>query len=278
MTKTPKERVDILLVEQGLFETREKAKRAIMAGLIYKNEERIDKAGEKIEIDSILTVKGQVLKYVSRGGLKLEKAIDQFDLSIEDKIMLDIGSSTGGFTDCGLQNGVKHAYALDVGSNQLAWKIRQNPRVTVMEKTNFRYSTPADFTEGLPSFASIDVSFISLKLIFPTLKTILVPGGDVIALVKPQFEAGKERVGKKGVVRDKDVHVDVLNSIANFAESLHFQLKNASYSPITGGEGNIEFLFHLVNKAEGEVTPHTIDFIELVNDAHSSLKNDATQK
>lgn len=277
MTKTLKERVDILLVEQGLFETREKAKRAIMAGLVYKNEERIDKPGEKIEIDSNLTVKGQVLKYVSRGGLKLEKAIDQFDLTIEDKIMLDIGSSTGGFTDCGLQNGVKHAYALDVGSNQLAWKIRQDPRVTVMEKTNFRYSTPADFTEGLPSFASIDVSFISLKLIFPTLKTILVPGGDVIALVKPQFEAGKERVGKKGVVRDKEVHIDVLNSIANFAESLHFQLKNASYSPITGGEGNIEFLFHLVNN-ENEVTPHTIDFIQLVNEAHSSLKNDATQK
>lgn len=197
MTKIPKERVDVLLVEQGLFDTREKAKRAIMAGLIYKNEERIDKPGEKVENTSVLTIKGQVLKYVSRGGLKLEKALEQFDLNIENKIMLDIGSSTGGFTDCGLQNGVKHAYALDVGSNQLAWKIRQDDRVTVMEKTNFRYSTPADFLEGLPSFASIDVSFISLKLIFPTLKTILVPNGDVIALVKPQFEAGKDRVGKK---------------------------------------------------------------------------------
>ncbi|TQR19584.1 TlyA family RNA methyltransferase [Psychrobacillus vulpis] len=272
MTKIPKERVDILLVEQGLFETREKAKRAIMAGLVYKKEERIDKPGEKIEIDSILSVKGQVLKYVSRGGLKLEKALDQFNLSIQDKIMLDIGSSTGGFTDCGLQNGVKHAYALDVGSNQLAWKIRQDSRVTVMEKTNFRYSTPADFGEGLPSFASIDVSFISLKLIFPTLKTIIVPNGDVIALVKPQFEAGKERVGKKGVVRDKDVHVDVLNEIANFAESQSFQLKNASYSPITGGEGNIEFLFHLVSVEDGTVTPHDMDFISLVNEAHSTLK------
>lgn len=279
MTKMPKERVDILLVEQGLFETREKAKRAIMAGLIYNiKEERIDKPGEKIAVDSLLTVKGQVLKYVSRGGLKLEKALDQFDLTIEDKIMLDIGSSTGGFTDCGLQNNVKHAYALDVGSNQLAWKIRQDPRVTVMEKTNFRYSTPADFLEGLPSFASIDVSFISLKLILPTLKTILVPNGAVIALVKPQFEAGKERVGKKGVVRDKAVHLDVLNDIANFAESQNFQLKNASFSPITGGEGNIEFLFHLENVTEGEVTPHKISFIELVNEAHSSLKVGATQK
>lgn len=272
MSKIPKERVDILLVEQGLFETREKAKRAIMAGLIYKNEERIDKPGEKIEVTSVLTVKGQVLKYVSRGGLKLEKAIEQFDIDIKDKIMLDIGSSTGGFTDCGLQNGVTHAYALDVGSNQLAWKIRQDSRVTVMEKTNFRYSTPADFQEGLPSFASIDVSFISLKLIFPTLKTIIVPNGDVIALVKPQFEAGKDRVGKKGVVRDKVVHIDVLTDIANFAESQGFQLRNASYSPITGGEGNIEFLFHLVSVNQEEVLPHTFDFEKLVNEAHNLLK------
>ncbi|SEM44299.1 23S rRNA (cytidine1920-2'-O)/16S rRNA (cytidine1409-2'-O)-methyltransferase [Paenisporosarcina quisquiliarum] len=272
MTKIPKERVDVLLVEQGLFETREKAKRAIMAGLIYKNEERIDKPGEKVENTSVLTVKGQVLKYVSRGGLKLEKALEQFNLSIEDRIMLDIGSSTGGFTDCGLQNGVKHAYALDVGSNQLAWKIRQDARVTVMEKTNFRYSTPADFLEGLPSFASIDVSFISLKLIFPTLKTILVPNGDVIALVKPQFEAGKDRVGKKGVIRDKAVHVDVLNDIANFAESQRFRLKNASFSPITGGEGNIEFLFHLTNIVGEEFPPHQIDFAKLVGEAHQLLK------
>lgn len=279
MTKTPKERVDILLVQQGLFETREKAKRAIMAGIIYNKEERIDKPGEKIEVDSILNVKGQVMKYVSRGGLKLEKALDQFDLTVQDKIMLDIGSSTGGFTDCGLQNGVKHAYALDVGSNQLAWKIRQDARVTVMEKTNFRYSTPADFGDGLPSFVSIDVSFISLKLIFPTLKTILVPNGDVIALVKPQFEAGKDRVGKKGVIRDKAVHIDVLKEIATFTESQNYQLKNASYSPITGGEGNIEFLFHLVNINEGEeVTPHGIDFTELVNKAHTELKVSATLK
>lgn len=277
-TKVPKERVDVLLVEQGLFETREKAKRAIMAGLIYCKEVRVDKPGEKISVESILTIKGQVLKYVSRGGLKLEKALEQFDLTVQDKIMLDIGSSTGGFTDCGLQNGIKHAYALDVGSNQLAWKIRQDPRVTVMEKTNFRYATAADFGEGLPSFASIDVSFISLKLIFPTLKTILVPNGDVIALVKPQFEAGKDRVGKKGVVRDKTVHLDVLTAIANFAESQNFQLKTASYSPITGGEGNIEFLFHLISVNEGDVIPHSIDFKLLINDAHETLKSNTTQK
>ena len=187
------------------------------------------------------------MKYVSRGGLKLEKALEQFDLTVQDKIMLDIGSSTGGFTDCALQNGVKHAYALDVGSNQLAWKIRQDERVTVMEKTNFSYATAADFAEGLPSFATIDVSFISLKLILPALKTILVPNGDVIALVKPQFEAGKEKVGKKGVVRDQNGSYGCIEDIANFAESQNFQLKNASYSPITGGEGNIEFLFHLIS-------------------------------
>ncbi len=270
--KVPKERVDILLVEQGLFETREKAKRAIMAGLVYLKEERIDKPGEKVEITSLLTVKGQALKYVSRGGLKLEKALQEFDINIKDNIMLDIGSSTGGFTDCGLQNGVKHAYALDVGSNQLAWKIRQDSRVTVMEKTNFRYAKPEDFQEGLPSFSSIDVSFISLKLILPTLKTILVPNGQVVALIKPQFEAGKERVGKKGVVRDAKVHLDVLEDIATFAQSIDFQVKNASFSPITGGEGNIEFLFHLESVEEGKLIPHNIDFSKLVEEAHRSLK------
>ena len=267
-----KERVDVLLVEQGLFETREKAKRAVMAGLVYVKEERVDKPGEKIDCTSMLTVKGQVSKYVSRGGLKLEKAIEEFAIDLDNQIMLDIGSSTGGFTDCGLQNGVAHAYALDVGSNQLAWKIRQDPRVTVMEKTNFRYSKPEDFQMGLPTFASIDVSFISLKLILPTLKTIIVPNGEVVALIKPQFEAGKERVGKKGVVRDAKVHLDVLEDIANFAESIHFQIKNASFSPITGGEGNIEFLFHLQSVGDGETTPHGIDFSRLVEEAHRSLK------
>ncbi|MER1999095.1 MAG: TlyA family RNA methyltransferase, partial [Lysinibacillus sp.] len=170
MTKVIKERVDVLLVERGLCETREKAKRSIMAGLVFSNEIRIDKAGEKIAIDSPLQVKGTDLKYVSRGGLKLEKALGIFDMSVEGKLMLDIGSSTGGFTDCALQNGAKHCYALDVGSNQLAWKIRSDERVTVMEKTNFRYTKPEDLVEGLPHFATIDVSFISLSLILPVLK------------------------------------------------------------------------------------------------------------
>ena len=251
-TKPKKERVDILLVERGICETREKAKRAIMAGIIYSNEERMNKPGEKIAEDAPLQMKGNDLKYVSRGGLKLEKALAEFDLSVDGKLMLDIGSSTGGFTDCALQNGAKHCYALDVGYNQLAWKIRQDERVTVMERTNFRHSKPEDFTEGLPEFATIDVSFISLRIILPVLKQILVPGGDVIALVKPQFEAGREFVGKKGIVREPKTHRDVLLKVGGFAVDAGFHLKNMSFSPITGGEGNIEFLFHLQAAADGD--------------------------
>ncbi|GEK30990.1 putative rRNA methyltransferase YqxC [Kurthia zopfii] len=270
--KVQKERVDILLVQRGLCETREKAKRTIMAGQVFSKEVRVDKAGEKIPVDQDLTIKGQQLRYVSRGGLKLEKALEQFDVSVEGKLMLDIGSSTGGFTDCALQNGARHAYALDVGSNQLAWKIRSDERVTVMEKTNFRYVTGPDLVEGLPEFTSIDVSFISLELILPVLKTLLVPGGDVVALVKPQFEAGKEKVGKKGVIRDAKVHLEVLEKIASFSTELGFSLKNASYSPITGGEGNIEFLFHLYNPTQGEEVVNTVDLKAIVQEAHNQLK------
>lgn len=271
MIKTPKERVDVLLVERGLCETREKAKRAIMAGTVYTNELRLEKPGEKIAIDSPLQVKGNELRYVSRGGLKLEKALEFFQVNVKDKLMLDIGASTGGFTDCALQNGARHCYALDVGYNQLAWKIRQDERVTVMERTNFRYVTAADLAEGMPEFATIDVSFISLKLILPVLKTLLVPGSDVIALVKPQFEAGKANVGKKGVVRDSKVHINVLETIANFAQQTGFTLKNASFSPITGGEGNIEFLFHLIATEENETTFTEEQLKEIVREAHSQL-------
>lgn len=271
MTKQPKERVDVLLVERGLCETREKAKRSIMAGLVYSKETRIDKAGEKIPVDAPLQVKGSDLKYVSRGGLKLEKALQIFDMDVEGKLMLDIGSSTGGFTDCALQNGARHCYALDVGSNQLAWKIRSDNRVTVMEKTNFRYTKPEDLTEGLPEFATIDVSFISLSLILPVLKTVLMPGGDVMALVKPQFEAGKENVGKKGIVRDPKVHLAVLEQTADMATKVGFVVVNASYSPITGGEGNIEFLFHLKNPQEGETLVPFMDFSKVVAEAHAQL-------
>lgn len=271
--KVKKERVDVLLVEQGICETREGAKRAIMAGLAYAGDLRLDKPGEKIAVDAQLHVKGGGSRYVSRGGLKLEKALADFDLSVDGKLMLDIGSSTGGFTDCALQNGAVHCYALDVGYNQLAWKIRQDERVTVMERTNFRHSKPEDFTEGLPEFATIDVSFISLRIILPVLKTVIVPGGDVIALVKPQFEAGREQIGKKGIVRDPKVHKQVLLDVADYATKAGFHVKTMTFSPITGGEGNIEFLFHLRSAEEIE----TIEGItaegaaQIVSEAHTQL-------
>lgn len=197
----PKERVDVLAYKQGLFETREQAKRGVMAGLVVNviNGERYDKPGEKIDDGTELKLKGEKLRYVSRGGLKLEKALAVFNLSVEDVITIDIGASTGGFTDVMLQNGAKLVYAVDVGTNQLVWKLRQDDRVRSMEQYNFRYAEPVDFTEGLPSFASIDVSFISLNLILPALAKILVDGGQVVALVKPQFEAGREQIGKMGL-------------------------------------------------------------------------------
>ncbi|MED1601136.1 TlyA family RNA methyltransferase [Alkalihalophilus marmarensis] len=265
-----KERVDILLVERGLLETREKAKRSIMAGLVFTGTERIDKAGLKIDADAPLEVKGVLIPYVSRGGLKLEKAIDVFQLDLTDKVVLDIGASTGGFTDCSLQNGAKKVYALDVGYNQLAWKIRQDARVVVMERTNFRYVKPEDLTEGLPHFATIDVSFISLKIILPVLKTILMRGGEVVALVKPQFEAGREQVGKKGIIRDSSVHKEVLEKMAAFVQAEGYTLEGLDYSPIKGGEGNIEFLMHLsLDKEESHPIEDLATRIdEVVTQAH----------
>ncbi|MCM3617620.1 TlyA family RNA methyltransferase [Sutcliffiella horikoshii] len=270
-----KERVDVLLVERGLVETREKAKRSIMAGLVYSNEQRLDKPGEKVATDAPLNVKGNLMPYVSRGGLKLEKALKVFDLNIKDKILLDIGASTGGFTDCALQNGAKLSYALDVGYNQLAWKLRQDERVVVMERTNFRYVTPVDLNEGMPEFASIDVSFISLKLILPVLKTLLVPKSDVVALVKPQFEAGRDQVGKKGIVRDPKTHQAVMEKIIEFALREGYDVMNASFSPITGGEGNIEFLLHLQWNGHTEESSQNnlqVTIPDLVADAHRQLK------
>jgi 23S rRNA (cytidine1920-2'-O)/16S rRNA (cytidine1409-2'-O)-methyltransferase len=272
--KAKKQRLDVLLVERGLIETREKAKRAVMAGLVYSNEVRLDKPGEKVSEDIELTIKGKMLPYVSRGGLKLEKALKVFDIDVKDKVMIDIGSSTGGFTDCALQNGAKSSYAIDVGYNQLAWKLRQDERVEVMERTNFRYVTPANLPGEMPSFASIDVSFISLALILPVLRTLLVPGGDCIALIKPQFEAGKDQVGKKGIVRDPKVHHAVIEKIMVLAVSEGYDIHGLSYSPITGGDGNIEFLIHLRwtgEEREGSslltVTPH-----EIIDEAHSQFK------
>lgn len=266
-----KERVDVLAYEQGLFETREKAKRGVMAGLVYtEKNERLDKPGEKIAIDTLLKIKGEKLPYVSRGGLKLAKALEVFEISLKDKIVLDIGASTGGFTDVALQNGAKLSYALDVGYNQLAWKIRQDSRVVVMERTNFRYATPTDFTEGQPEFASIDVSFISLKLILPPLHTILKSGGSVVALIKPQFEAGREAVGKNGIIKDPKVHQQVLTDILDFAQTANYQVVALSYSPITGGEGNIEFLVHLKSAASGSILPE-VSIEDVVAAAHQDL-------
>lgn len=273
-----KERLDVLLVERELADTREKAKRLIMAGLVFSNSERMDKPGVKIDVDTPLSVKGR-LKYVSRGGLKLERALKEFDTTVNDKVMVDVGSSTGGFTDCALQNGARFVYAIDVGSNQLAWKIRSDERVSVHEKTNFRYVTEELFEKGLPNYATIDVSFISLRLILPVLKTLLVNNSEVIALIKPQFEAERDQVGKKGIIRDKKVHQSVLQEVLSFAKEEGFQLLALDHSPITGGEGNIEFLAQFGWKTDKANIDHSNDYIkDIVTKAHDAFKNSKGDK
>ena len=271
-----KERIDVLAVQQGLFETREKAKRAIMAGLLYDhNNERYDKPGEKVPNDTEFHVKGEKFPYVSRGGLKLKKALTVFNVNVTDKIILDIGASTGGFTDVALQEGAAMSYALDVGYNQLAWSLRQDPRVEVMERVNFRYSVPQDFLKGLPEIATIDVSFISLRLILPALKDILLKDGLVVALIKPQFEAGREQVGKHGIIRDAKVHAEVIHNVFDYAVENGFSVRGLDFSPITGGEGNIEFLTLLQNSRSerGEIAPD-IDVEATVLNAHQTFHND----
>ena len=239
-----KVRADVLLVEKGYFESREQAKRSIMAGLVYADDEPVDKPGAKIDSTALIRVKGETHPYVSRGGLKLEKAIASFGLSFQNKIVLDIGASTGGFTDCALQHGAKLVYAVDVGYNQLAWKLRNHKQVEVMERYNFRYASKEDFTKGKVEIAVADVSFISLKLLLPPLCELLTNDADVCLLIKPQCEAGKEKVGKKGIVRNADVHVEVISDIVTFSSQLQFVPWGLDYSPITGGDGNIEYLFH----------------------------------
>ena len=248
-----KERVDVLAYRQGLFETREQAKRGVMAGLVIAaaNGQRFDKPGEKIDTATELRLKGEKLRYVSRGGLKLEKALQVFDISVADRVTLDIGASTGGFTDVMLQHGAKLVYAVDVGTNQLAWKLRQDERVVSMEQFNFRYAKRTDF-EQTPQFASIDVSFISLSLILPALQEILATDGQVVVLIKPQFEAGREQIGKNGVIRDKKVHVTVLEKVTSFMVEIGFSVKGLDYSPIQGGHGNVEFLAYLEKNAQAE--------------------------
>ncbi|MDR3190344.1 MAG: TlyA family RNA methyltransferase [Lactobacillaceae bacterium] len=271
MAGIQKERVDVLAVQQGLFTSREQAKRAIMAGeILGENEQRMDKAGEKIPVTIELHLKGAPMPYVSRGGFKLEKMLHVFGIDPTGKTVLDIGSSTGGFTDVALQNGAKLVYALDVGTNQLAWKLRSDERVVVMENTNFRYAQLADFTHGQPEFATIDVSFISLNLILPTLATILTPGGSVATLIKPQFEAGREAVGKHGIVKEASTHLTVINKVADYAKTAGFSIVGLDFSPIKGGSGNIEFIAHLKLDG-GEQTMADTQREAVVNAAHAQL-------
>lgn len=266
-----KERLDVLLVTRGLFPTREKARRAIMAGLVRVEGDRVDKAGEKVPLDARIEVKGDPCPYVSRGGLKLERALRVFGLDLTDKAVLDVGASTGGFTDCALQHGARRVYAVDVGYGQLDWKLRQDPRVVVMERTNFRYAEPSWFPEP-PDVATVDVSFISLGLIFPPLATVLKAGGDVVSLVKPQFEAGPALVGKHGVVRDPRVHAEVLRAVVDKARAANLAPLDLTYSPIRGGEGNIEFLLHARKGDEArDDVERKIDAV--VREAHDRLRD-----
>ena len=265
-----KKRLDVILVEQGLAESRQKAQAIIMAGQVYAGERRCDKAGQGMDEGTVLEVRGQALPYVSRGGLKLEKAMKSFPIALKDKIVADIGASTGGFTDCMLKNGAAKVYAVDVGYGQLAWAIRNDPRVVCLERTNARYLNREQIPDPL-DFASIDVSFISLGLILPTLRPLLKDGGEVAALVKPQFEAGREKVGKKGVVRDPVVHLEVLEQFLRHAAQSDFSVKGLDFSPIRGPEGNIEYLGYLcVGAGDG----FDCDLKELVRASHEALKGE----
>lgn len=242
--KKKKERLDVLLVKRGLAESREKAKAIIMTGNVFVEEQREDKAGSTFAEDVQIRIKGTPMKYVSRGGYKLEKAMELWHVPLQDKLCMDVGSSTGGFTDCMLQNGAVKVYAIDVGTNQLAWKLRQDERVVSMEKTNIRYVTPEDIADPI-DFSSIDVAFNSLTKVLIPVWNLLKNGGRVVCLVKPQFEAGREKVGKKGVVRDKKVHEEVVCHIMTYALSMGFEILGLSYSPIKGPEGNIEYLLYI---------------------------------
>lgn len=269
--KQKKERLDVLLVQKGLAASREKAKAIIMAGNVFVDGQREDKVGSTFDVKADITVKGKAEKYVSRGGYKLEKALDAFTLSVQGAVCMDVGSSTGGFTDCMLQRGAVRVYAIDVGTNQLAWKLRCDDRVVSMEKTNIRYVTQEDIEEK-PDFASIDVAFISLTKVLLPVKNLLAGGAKLVCLVKPQFEAGREKVGKKGVVRDRNVHREVIETVADYAASIGFCIMDLSYSPIRGPEGNIEYLLYLEKKEESGAWQIEKEKIALVvEEAHKSI-------
>lgn len=265
-----KKRIDVLLVEQGYFDSRERAKKAIMAGLVFVDNQRCDKAGSEVKEESKIEVKGNPIPYVSRGGLKLEKAMKNFDITLENKVCLDIGASTGGFTDCMLQNGAKKVFAIDVGYGQFAWKLRTDERVVCMERTNIRYVTLED-TKEPSDFASIDVSFISLKTIMPATLNLLKSNGEVVALIKPQFEAGRGKVGKKGVVRDINIHKEVVQNIIDFLIENNLKVINLSYSPIKGPEGNIEYLVYFSKDINRESNFNLENIEKVINESHNIL-------
>ncbi|MTI48188.1 MAG: TlyA family RNA methyltransferase [Firmicutes bacterium] len=264
-----KERIDILLVDRGLVDSRSKAKQYIKLGHVYLNGKKINKPSLKVSGAESIEIKGNPIPYVSRGGLKLEKAIKFFDLSVKDKIALDIGASTGGFTDCMLQNGAKRVYAIDVGTNQLVKKLKMDNRVISMEKTNVRYMTENDIDEKA-NFVSIDVSFISLRLILPVVNLLTTENVDIVALIKPQFEAGKDRIGKNGIVKDIKIHIDIIKELHEFCNSISLFFVNLTYSPVKGGDGNIEYLVHLSKSKEDEKNLE-VHINNIVRESHSYL-------
>ncbi len=266
-----KKRLDLALFEQGYAESREKAKALIMSGIVYVNDQKEIKAGRDIKDDDVIEVRGSALKYVSRGGLKLEKAMQSFPIDLNEKFCMDIGASTGGFTDCMLQNGASKVYSIDVGYGQLAWKLRSDERVVNLERTNFRYVTKETIPEDI-DFASVDVSFISLKLILPVMHTLLKDGGEAVCLIKPQFEAGRENVGKKGVVRDPAIHETVIKTIAEFANEQCFEVLGLEHSPVKGPEGNIEYLMYIKKCSDPQNNADIISTaFELVKRSHEVL-------
>ena len=271
-----KERLDVLLVKRNLAESREKAKALIMSGIVYVNGQKEDKAGTTFEETAPIEVRGSTLKYVSRGGLKLEKAMDRFGVRLDGKICMDVGASTGGFTDCMLQNGAVKVYSVDVGHGQLAWKLRNDERVVCMEKTNIRYVTPEDIADPI-GFASIDVSFISLTKVLGPVKALLEDNGQIVWLIKPQFEAGREKVGKKGVVREPAIHLEVIDMVIDYALSIGFEALNLEFSPIKGPEGNIEYLLYLQKHPEDQEAEYAVrreaaaDPKAVVAEAHQTL-------
>ena len=269
-----KERLDVMMVSRGLASSREKARAMIMAGEVFVDGNREDKAGSQFPESAEIEVKGKKLPFVSRGGLKLDKAVKVYGIDCTGLVCLDVGASTGGFTDCMLQNGAEKVYAVDVGTNQLAWELRQNPKVISMEKTNIRYVTPADIGEAV-DFVSIDVAFISLTKVLEPVKALMKDDARIVCLIKPQFEAGREKVGKKGVVRDKAVHLEVIENIVSFAYGLGFEILGLDYSPIRGPEGNIEYLLYMKNsrslEAEGKnMLPEGMDPKKIVEEAHEN--------